>query len=124
MVVFNRGDRTTLANDRVLIGVFANETGDAAQDPLGKIVADWLTRGLHETGLVDVVDERNVAPIADDASDAAPVRLRTLARDVGAGLIVTGNYYLTGDSLQLQGQIISSEDGSIVRAIGPLIAAR
>ncbi len=31
-----------LAGDRVLMGIFANETGDPTHDPLGKIVADWL----------------------------------------------------------------------------------
>jgi tetratricopeptide (TPR) repeat protein len=123
-VLLNR-DTAALADDRVLVGVFVNETGDPSQDPLGKVIADWLSRGLHETGLVEVIDERNVSAGAGDGvgGEAGTSRLRALARETGAGLIVIGNYYLTGDSLQLQGQILDSRDGSIIRAMGPLTAS-
>ena len=123
MLLFRGGETAELIEDRVLIGVFQNETGDASLDPIGKIAADWLSRGLHETGLVDVVDERNVEEGAGgESGSAGAARLRAMAQQVGAGLIVTGSYYATGDSLQLQAQLIDAEDGSIVRAIGPMNA--
>ena len=123
MVVLRGGETAELAGDRVLIGIFANETGDPTHDPIGKIVADWLSRGLHGTGFVDVVDERSlVGNGAAGDGPAGPARLRTLAEEAGAGLIVSGNYYLTGDSLQLQGQVLDARDGSIIRAIGPMTA--
>ena len=124
MMVLRGGEVVELAGDRVLMGIFANETGDPTHDPLGKIVADWLSRGLHGTGFVDVVDERSLLGNgAASEGPAGPARLRTLAEEAGAGLIVWGNYYLiTGDSLQLQGQVLDARDGSIIRAIGPMTA--
>ncbi len=41
--------------DRVVVVPFENRTGDSALDPLGPMVADWITGGLARTGIVDVV---------------------------------------------------------------------
>lgn len=119
--LFSGNEDVAFADDRVLVGVFQNETGDPAQDPVGKIIADWLTRGLHETGLVEVVDERSVG--AEPTEGGTPAHeLRQLAVGAGAGLIVSGSYYRTGDRLELQGQILNASDGSVIRALGPMSA--
>ncbi len=117
--IFWPAGATPLARDRVLVGIFENETGDPLQDPLGKVIADWLSRGLHETGLVEVVDERSAASEVEGTGTA---RLRRIAESIGAGLIVAGSYYKIGDSLQLQGQIMDANDGSIISAVGPITA--
>ncbi len=119
--LFGGGGESDLIEDRVLVGVFNNETGDPTLDPIGKIVADWLSRGLHGTGFVDVVDERSLESGVTDSS-AGAARLRALAQGAKASLIVAGNYYLVGDNLELQGQVLDARDGSVVRAIGPLTA--
>jgi len=41
---------------RVAVAVFVNRTGDPSLEPLGSMAADWVTRGLTQTALVDVVD--------------------------------------------------------------------
>jgi hypothetical protein len=42
--------------NRVAVAVFVNRTGDPSLEPLGSMAADWVTRGLTQTALVDVVD--------------------------------------------------------------------
>ncbi len=121
MAVTRSGGSSDLIRDRVLVGIFNNETADPAHDPIGKIVADWLSRGLHGTGFVDVVDERSLESGGTEGP-AGAARLRALAQGAKASLIVTGSYYLVGDNLELQGQVLDARDGSVVRAIGPLTA--
>ncbi len=75
---------------RIVVGVFANRTGDTRNDALGIMAADWVTEGLQRTGAVDVVPTLT-ALTADrflrSTSDSAdPVR--TMARETGANLVV------------------------------------
>src|SRR3989475_711595 len=41
---------------RVLVVPFANRTGDSTLDPLGNLAADWITRGLALTGVLELAD--------------------------------------------------------------------
>src|SRR5213592_2655784 len=41
---------------RVLVVPFANRTGDRTLDPLGNLAADWITRGLALTGVLELAD--------------------------------------------------------------------
>jgi hypothetical protein len=40
---------------RIAVAVFENQTGDAALDPLGRMASDWITRGLSQAGLAELV---------------------------------------------------------------------
>jgi tetratricopeptide (TPR) repeat protein/TolB-like protein len=106
---------------RVVVAVFANRSGDPSLDPLGDIVADYLARGLAETGLVEVIDAR--AEQADDADARARgvAGARALARAVGAGSVIWGAYYHVGDSLQFQAQLTDAATGELIGATTPAI---
>src|SRR5256886_12297562 len=41
---------------RVLVVPFANRTGDSTLDPLANLAADWITRGLALTGVLEIAD--------------------------------------------------------------------
>jgi tetratricopeptide (TPR) repeat protein/tRNA A-37 threonylcarbamoyl transferase component Bud32 len=45
--------------ERVVVSLFENRTGDASLAPLGMMAADWVTQGLSQTGLVEVVGTRS-----------------------------------------------------------------
>ena len=49
---------------RVVVAAFENQTGDATLAPLGNMAADWITQGLSETGIVEVVDAPTALTIA------------------------------------------------------------
>jgi DNA-binding SARP family transcriptional activator len=57
----------SLEERRVLVAPLSNETGDSTLSLVGPMVAEWVTRGLSETGLVEVMDSRTVLEATRDA---------------------------------------------------------
>ncbi len=113
---------STAARKRVLVAVFTNRTGDSTLQSLGRMTQDWLAQGLVRTQLVDVADPQAVfvQGHAAGGSTADPV---TLARRTGAAIVVSGNYYRTGDTLVFQASIIDVRSGRIVRVVGPILSS-
>jgi DNA-binding SARP family transcriptional activator/tetratricopeptide (TPR) repeat protein/TolB-like protein len=99
---------------RVLVTPLENRTGSESLDPLGRIAADWIARGLLRTGLVEVV------PIASTGeSDGA---LSTNARSVEADLAFSGSFHRDGGQLVIQARIIDADRGAILRSLPPILA--
>jgi DNA-binding SARP family transcriptional activator/TolB-like protein len=113
--------QSATAPRRVLVSVFDNRTGDASLQPLGRMAQDWLSQGLLRTQLVDVVDPSSALQQGrlDSAAAADPL---VLARRTGAGLVVTGAYYRSGDTLFLQAAITDARTGRIAKAVGPVLS--
>ncbi len=84
---------------RVAVAVFDNQTGDPAMDPLGRMAADWLTEGLSQTELLEVVPSGEAT---------------------GAGTIVGGAHYRQGDSLHFHTQVTDVRRRKLLRAIEPV----
>src|SRR5205809_4815065 len=116
----NRGSQ--LNERRVVVAVIENHTGDRALDNIGHMAADWVTQGLAQTGLVEVVPSMSVMMAAGEHGpghlDAAG--LRALGRETGAGTVVWGAYYRQGDSVRFQIQISAAADGTVLRALDPV----
>jgi DNA-binding SARP family transcriptional activator/TolB-like protein len=106
---------------RVLVNAFENRTGDARLESLGRMAEDWLAQGLLRTRLVDVVDQR-AAFVQGHAQNGALVDPLITARRTGASLLVSGNFYRTGDTLLFQAGVVDVPTGRIVRAVGPIFA--
>lgn len=106
---------------RVLVTVFENRTGDSALQSLGRMTQDWLVQGLLRTQLVDVVDPRATF-VQSGAGTNAAIDLMALAHRTGAGLIVSGAFYRTGDTLFVQAAVTDAKTREIVRAVGPILA--
>ncbi len=108
------------ARQRVLVAVFANHTGDSTLQSLGRMTQDWLSQGLVRTQLVDVADPQAVFVQGQAAGgNADPI---ALARRTGAAIVVSGNYYRTGDTLVFQAAVIDVRSGRIVRVVGPILS--
>src|SRR5205809_2181269 len=117
-----RGRAPDLNQRRVVVAVIENHTGDPALDNLGHMAADWVTQGLQQTGLLEVVPSMSVMMAAGEHGpghlDAAG--LRALGRETGAGTVVWGAYYRQGDSVRFQIQISAAADGTVLRALDPV----
>jgi DNA-binding SARP family transcriptional activator len=101
---------------RVLVAVFENQTGDPALDPLGQMAADWIARGLLQTGSLEVV-----APgTARDTPSEGRLGARALAGRTGAGTLVSGAYYRQGDMMHWQVQITDAVRGRLLQTLEPL----
>ncbi|HTK42356.1 MAG TPA: BTAD domain-containing putative transcriptional regulator [Gemmatimonadales bacterium] len=108
-----------LAPHRVAAAPFENRTGRPDLDDLGALAADWIIRGVMETPLVDVTDlEAVYARRTDHGGGLSDPR--TLAQQDGAGIVVRGSYYLSGDSVLFQAGIIDVASGRILRSFDPV----
>lgn len=109
------------APPRVLIAVFDNRTEDAELSSLGRMTQDWITQGVVQTHLADVVDPRAV--FVQGRSGGAGADPIAMARRTGAGTVVSGAYYRSGDSLLFQASVVDVRAGRIVRAVGPVVSS-
>ncbi|MDQ6635067.1 MAG: hypothetical protein M3Z10_09975, partial [Gemmatimonadota bacterium] len=119
------GRRTApLSPRRIVVAAFENRTGDSTLSPVGELAADWIARSLLESNF-EVVDPRTSA-IAARVVASLPRLLRggdpslALARETGAGTVVTGRYYLQRDSLQFEATVSDVTRGTLLRAVGPI----
>src|SRR3989475_678948 len=120
-----RGRAPDLNQRRVVVAVIENHTGDPALDNLGHMAADWVTQGLAQTGLVEVVPSMSVMTAALASGQHGPghldaAELRVLGRETGAGTVVWGAYYRQADSVRFQIQISAAADGKVLRALDPV----
>lgn len=112
-----RLDSTTVA-----VAVFENRTGDASFDPVGQMVADGIAEGLARTDLVSVVPTMTLVEAigAAEGSAAGSVDaacLRKACERTGVGTLVSGAYYLQGDSLQFRARVTDVASGELIRAL-------
>ena len=118
----NAGRGRVAARKRVVVIGFDNRTGDSALQSLGRMTQDWIAQGLVRTNLVDVVDPRAV--FVQGRTPAGPaLDPVTIAHRTGATLVISGNYYRTGDTLVFQAGVTDVRTGQLVRAVGPILSS-
>jgi hypothetical protein len=91
----------------VLVAVLENAHGDAQLDPIGRLAADRLAQGLMRLAGVEVVPATSATSATSAsrhargpaAGAAGPERLRVLAEEADAGIVVGGTYYADGDAV-------------------------
>ncbi|MFZ1947146.1 MAG: hypothetical protein WAW06_06335, partial [bacterium] len=111
-MVHPSGPPTSVAQ-RVAIVPFENQTGDPTLDPLGRMIADWTTQSLLQSGLAEVVPPERLSKTEGSQSALS------IARNMGASTIVTGTYYKTGETIQFQARILGPAE-EVLQAIEPV----
>lgn len=107
---------------RIVAVPFENRSGDPALTAVGAIASDWITQGLLETHLLNVVDgplalaaARNIA-----ASGAHSVTTtHAIAEETQARLAITGSVIRAGDSLALQAKVSDLQTGEVLAVTRP-----
>jgi tetratricopeptide (TPR) repeat protein/TolB-like protein len=126
-------EEVTLHRNRVVVAPLKNETSDPSLDALGRMGSDWITEGLHRTGVVEVVP----SPMAIQASRYVDGQmelalkegrlldpLRAIAEETGAGTVVSGTYYLFGDDVHIQMQVTNALSGTAMDQLEPIVVPR
>jgi tetratricopeptide (TPR) repeat protein len=117
---------TALEPKRIVVAVFENETGEGSLDPLGRMTSDWITQGMSRVEGLEVVPSTSVLYVqpagAPRAAGADPIR--ALAKETGAGTVVSGAYYLQGDTLRFQARITDAVHGTLLQALDPVSGTR
>jgi tRNA A-37 threonylcarbamoyl transferase component Bud32/Flp pilus assembly protein TadD/TolB-like protein len=123
-VVSARSAAPALDPQRVVVAPFENHTGDPALDAVGSMAADWIVQGLSQASLAQVVPlpaalsaSRFIAMAPGDVDTAE--RIRMLAEETGAGIVVSGSYYQQGDSLYLLATVTDVGARSVLHALEP-----
>jgi DNA-binding SARP family transcriptional activator len=119
---WTRETATPLDPKRVHIARFENRTGRSDLDHVGAMAADWVTQGLERSGLIQVAISSSRAenagvPTSDEASDDA---VAERAAQLSAGTLVSGAYYLRGDSIVFQTRISDVARGEVMAALDPV----
>lgn len=112
---------------RVLVTPLLNLSGDASLDSYGLMAAEWIAQGLSNSGLVQVVDARSMAEIMRDVpstdapeTDTSVDGARAIAARLGAGIVISGSVYKSGDSLLMQVKIVNPHTGELRKSIAPM----
>src|SRR5256884_1262910 len=92
-----------------------NHTGDPTLDNVGHMAADWVTQGLAQTGLVEVVPSVSVMSSSRTPGGHGPGHLvcRLLLEkknQTGADTVVSGAYYLQAGSNRCPGRMSRLKD--------------
>jgi tetratricopeptide (TPR) repeat protein len=107
---------------RVVVAVFENQTSDSSLDALGRMASDWITQGLSRIEGFEVVPSTSVL-VAQPPGLPAPARrdpLQSLAEETGAGVVVSGSYYLEGQTLRIQAKVTDAVHGRLKYALDPV----
>ncbi len=122
-----RADTPVLDPTRVLVDIFQNETGDPSIDHLGRMATDRVTAGLTVTSFVDVVSlgTRLLSrePVVPDTGLLEQADLQALALANRTGTVVSGSYYLEGDSVHFLAHVTDAGTGEELATIEPVWAA-
>ena len=106
---------------RVLVVPFTNRTGDSTLDPLGSLAADWITRGLGSTEVLELADPGVIVLGANRTGGTGVVSDPVeQARATGSGMLVSGSLYLRQGQIELNARITDVRSGSIVHPLDPV----
>jgi len=110
--------------DRVVVLPYENRTGDPALDPVGQMVAEWITEGLMQTGVVQVVPHFMAIEAAAQSKDAGgATELARVAERTQSSIAVTGSYYRHGEQLEFHSEIMDMPSGMSFARIDPISGA-
>lgn len=100
----------------IAVAPFRDEAPAGGNDVRGRLAGAWITQGLHEAGLFQVVPWSEVLQAVDGASD--PVT--QLQERVRPATLVSGVFYETPDALTLHVEIRETRRGSLLASLEPV----
>ncbi len=124
VILSSLDDELDLTMNRVVVLPLANRTGDTALTLLGSMAADWITQGLQEIDVIEVVPTATgvePGPAIAGLDGMSETRAARIAGETtGARTVVAGAYYRRGDSLEFQAQVIDASTDRLMRAMAPI----
>lgn len=121
LALFPRGAAGKLDPKRVTVQEFENHTRDATLDPLGPMAADWISQGISQSGVADVLSVPMTVRDAGSGGSAVPrdsrARRRLTSDELLAGTIIRGRYYRDADSLRFQAELVDANTNRVIRSL-------
>jgi tetratricopeptide (TPR) repeat protein len=111
---------------RVVVAPLENRTGDRSLDVVGVMASDWITEGLQQTGLVQVVPTATALQasrfVATQSASGNQDPTKVLASETGAGTVVDGSFYRQGDQLMFRLDVSDQGGRRLTRTITNVVA--
>ena len=103
---------------RVVVAPFENKTGDPELDNIGFMASDWITQGLMQAEMISV----SSLPMSDATADLQEGKdlIQEISKATGAGMVVTGSYYLEEDSIRFVAQVHDARQSKILGSVEPV----
>ncbi|HEU5185236.1 MAG TPA: serine/threonine-protein kinase [Gemmatimonadaceae bacterium] len=108
----------------IAVAPLHNETGDTTLGIWARMAGDWLTQGLHETSLVRVVPWPSVRQAWEQLEATGKASAQSLAGEIGAGTVVTGSYYKTGDRIGVRLDVTDPRANQLIASLPAIVVAR
>jgi tRNA A-37 threonylcarbamoyl transferase component Bud32/tetratricopeptide (TPR) repeat protein len=110
--------------DRTLVAVVPSEnrTGDASLDYLSRLAAEHVVTYAQSEQVAGFVPLDAVEAAAAEAADGDLVS--SVSAQTGARLVVTGSYFLLGDTLSFRAEVLDGETGRQTHVVKPVLASR
>lgn len=105
---------------RVAVALFENKTGDPELDNLGYMASNRITQGLSQTDIISTSILQDPGAIQEAAKERGGDAVKLMAKETQAGKVVTGSYYLQGETLRFQAQVQEGKSGKIIAPIEPV----
>jgi tRNA A-37 threonylcarbamoyl transferase component Bud32/tetratricopeptide (TPR) repeat protein/TolB-like protein len=121
-MLLQRTPAAALDPERVAVLPFENLTGDPTLEYIGRATAEQLGAAIQLEEIGQVVPAPVIQEMLEAGGDAEGVE--ALAARAGAGTVVSGSYYLEGDSLSFHVDVTNPEAGRLVGAVGPVRGPR
>lgn len=98
-----------IASDKIAVLKFDNNTGDASNDIIGKMVADWIMHGITENQLGQVISPKIVEEYAQilKASMLPRGENGVLKEYFKPSKVIGGSYYLNKNKLLIQCSVLN-----------------
>lgn len=94
----------------VAVAEFRNETGDPSLDFVGRLAGDWLTQGLQDLDVAQVVPWPSALAASGEARAAGAVDPTPHLREAtGARTVVAGAFYRVGEELRFQAEVVDAD---------------
>lgn len=121
LALFQRGGGAELDPRRVAVQEFENLTRDATLSPLGPMAADWISQGISQSGVAEVLSVPITTLEAGSGGSAVPRDSRDRRRRDSdallAGTIIRGRYYRDADSLRFQAELVDANNNRVIRSL-------
>ena len=120
-------EETQIEEHRIVVAPLENLTGDSTLASFGRLASGWISTGLAQTRRFEVVDAQT-AQLTSSIVAGIPRVFRpddrgvALAKEVGAGLLISGEYFVQGDSIRVHVQMTDVESGRVVGTPGPPVS--
>jgi serine/threonine protein kinase/tetratricopeptide (TPR) repeat protein len=115
-------DTHSLNPNRVFVAAFENRTGDPSLDPIGRLMSDWVTQGIMNNELAEVIPTTVMLQMIQEAGPvggglADRTNLIELAVATNSRILISGMFYTVGEDIQFEAQIIDAQENDVMMTL-------